>query len=416
MVKELRPAIVLVVALTIITGLVYPLVMTGIAGVIFPYQSRGSMIEQDGKVVGSALIGQEFTSDKYFHGRPSATVAPDPNDATKTVPAPYNAANSGGSNLGPTNKALIERVQGDVEKLKQENPSADVPIDLVTTTGGGLDPHISPAAALFQVPRVAKARNMPEDRVRQLVEEYIERRTLGLLGEPRVNVLALNWALDRGGPVRCADLTWQRICVLMAEQRSHSDQRPSPEALLEAARREERRSGRLKIFVGAAPGVGKTYEMLQQARARKQDGYDVVAGIVETHGRKETQALLDGLEILPRKHLEYKGQPLEEMELDAIIAHHPQIALVDELAHTNAPGSRHPKRYLDVEELLSHGIDVYTTVNIQHFESLNDVVAQITHVRVRETVPDSVFDRADGIELIDLTPDDLIQRLKEGKV
>src|ERR1700761_8450065 len=202
----------------------------------------------------------------------------------------------------------------------------------------------------------------------------------------------------------------------MAEQRSHSDQRPSPDALLEAARREERRSGRLKIFVGAAPGVGKTYEMLQQARARKQDGYDVVVGVVETHGRKETQALLDGLEILPRKQLEYKGQPLEEMDLDAMIARHPQIALVDELAHTNAPGSRHPKRYLDVEELLNHGIDVYTTVNIQHIESLNDVVAQTTHVRVRETVPDAVFDRADAVELVDLTPDDLIQRLKEGKV
>src|SRR5438067_7476790 len=202
----------------------------------------------------------------------------------------------------------------------------------------------------------------------------------------------------------------------MAEQRSHSDQRPSPEALLEAARREERRGGRLKIFVGAAPGVGKTYEMLQQARARKQDGYDIVVGIAETHGRRETQALLEGLEVVPRRRLEYRGQALEEMDLDAIIARHPQIVLVDELAHTNAPGSRHPKRYLDVEELLNHGIDVYTTVNIQHIESLNDVVAQITHVRVRETVPDSVFDRADGIELVDLTPDDLIQRLKEGKV
>jgi K+-transporting ATPase ATPase C chain len=197
MLKEIRPAIVLVVALTIITGLIYPLVMTGVAGAIFPYQSQGSLIEQDGKVIGSALIGQEFTSDKYFHGRLSATVAPDPNDSSKTVPAPYNAANSGGSNLGPTNTALIERVQGDVDKLKQENPSAEVPVDLVTTSAGGLDPHMSPAAALFQVPRVAKARNMPEGRVRQLVEEHIEGRTLGLLGEPRVNVLALNLALDR---------------------------------------------------------------------------------------------------------------------------------------------------------------------------------------------------------------------------
>src|SRR6476620_3119846 len=202
----------------------------------------------------------------------------------------------------------------------------------------------------------------------------------------------------------------------MADQRRDYEHRPSPEALLEAARREERRSGRLKIFVGAAPGVGKTYEMLQQARARKQDGYDVVIGIVETHGRKETEALLDGLEIVPCRRMEYKGQWLEEMDLDAIIARRPQIVLVDELAHTNVEGSRHPKRYLDVEELLSRGIDIYTTVNIQHIESLNDVVAQITHVRVRETVPDRVFDRADAIELIDLTPDDLIQRLKEGKV
>ncbi len=202
----------------------------------------------------------------------------------------------------------------------------------------------------------------------------------------------------------------------MVDQRRDPEQRPSPEALLEAARREERRSGRLKIFVGAAPGVGKTYEMLQQTRARRQDGYDVVIGVVETHGRKETEALLEGLEVIPRRRLEYKGQWLEEMDLDAIIARHPQIALVDELAHTNAPGSRHPKRYLDIEELLNRGINVYTTVNIQHIESLNDVVAQITHVRVRETVPDSVFDRADAIELVDLTPDDLIERLKEGKV
>src|SRR4030081_723803 len=202
----------------------------------------------------------------------------------------------------------------------------------------------------------------------------------------------------------------------MADQRRNPEQRPSPEALLEAARREEGRVGKLRIFVGAAPGVGKTYEMLQSARARKRDGYDIVVGVVETHGRNETEALLEGLEVIPRRQLEYKGQRLEEMDLDAIIARHPQIVLVDELAHTNAPGSRHPKRYLDVEELLGHGIDVYTTVNIQHFESLNDVVAQITQVRVRETVPDSVFDRADAVELVDLTPDDLIQRLKEGKV
>ena len=201
----------------------------------------------------------------------------------------------------------------------------------------------------------------------------------------------------------------------MANQRD-PEKRPSPDALLEAARRETDRSGRLKIFIGAAPGVGKTYEMLSSAHARLKAGVDVVVGVVETHGRAETEALLKGLEVIPRKRLAYRDQTLEEMDLDAVIARRPQLALVDELAHTNAPGSRHPKRYLDVEELLSHGIDVYTAINIQHIESLNDVVAQITHVRVRETVPDSVVDRADAIELIDLTPDDLIQRLKEGKV
>jgi K+-transporting ATPase ATPase C chain len=200
MLKEIRPAIVLVILLTAITGLLYPLAMTGIAGTIFPRQAQGSLIEKDGKVIGSALIGQAFADDKYFHGRPSATNAPDPKDPTKTIDAPYNAANSMGSNLGPTNKALVDRVKGEVDKLKEENGSAPVPIDLVTTSGSGLDPHISPEAALFQVPRVAKARNMPEDRVRQLVEEHVEGRTLGLLGEPRVNVLLLILALDQAAP------------------------------------------------------------------------------------------------------------------------------------------------------------------------------------------------------------------------
>ena len=199
MLKEIRPAIVLVVALTLITGADLSAGHDRHRRRRLSAPGRGQPVEQDGKVVGSALIGQEFTGDRYFHGRPSATVAPDPNDATKTVPAPYNAANSGGSNLGPTNKALVERVQGDVDKLKQENPSAPVPIDLVTTSGGGLDPHVSPEAAMFQVPRVAKARNMPEDRLRALVNEHTEGRTLGLLGEPRVNVLALNLALNRVG-------------------------------------------------------------------------------------------------------------------------------------------------------------------------------------------------------------------------
>ena len=196
MLREIRPAIVLLVALTLITGLAYPLAMTGVAGAIFPKQAAGSLIERDGKVVGSALIGQEFKDDKYFHGRLSATTAPDPADSTKTVPAPYNAANSGGSNLGPTSKALADRVKEDVDKLKAENPSSAVPIDLVTTSASGLDPDISPEGALFQVPRVAKARNMAEERVRELVTQNTQGRLVGIFGEPRVNVLVLNLALD----------------------------------------------------------------------------------------------------------------------------------------------------------------------------------------------------------------------------
>lgn len=193
-----------------------------------------------------------------------------------------------------------------------------------------------------------------------------------------------------------------------------TDRRPSPDALLEAAERELR--GKLRIFLGAAPGVGKTFEMLLSARARKAEGVDVIIGVVETHGRADTQALLRGFEIVPRRAVPYRGRSLEEMDLDAILTRRPTLVLVDELAHTNAPGSRHPKRYLDVEELLTAGIDVYTTVNIQHLESLNDIVAQITRVRVRETVPDSFIDRADDIEVVDLTPGDLIERLKQGKV
>jgi two-component system, OmpR family, sensor histidine kinase KdpD len=204
----------------------------------------------------------------------------------------------------------------------------------------------------------------------------------------------------------------------MADRRSDTEQRPSPEALLAEAQREEAQGhlGRLKIFVGAAPGVGKTYAMLEAARAKRADGIDVVVGVVETHGRRETEALLEGFEVIPRKPTVYVNRIMSEFDLDAALKRRPGLILVDELAHSNVPGSRHPKRYLDVEDLLNAGIDVYSTLNIQHIESLNDVVAQITHVRIRETVPDSILDRADAIELVDLTPDDLIQRLKEGKV
>jgi potassium-transporting ATPase KdpC subunit len=196
MLKEIRPAIVMLIAFTAITGLAYPLAMTGIAQVAFRDQANGSLIEKDDKVIGSRLIGQKFESEKYFHGRPSATSAPDPKDPSKSVSAPYNAANSSGSNLGPTSKALIDRIKEDTDMLKAENPSAPVPVDLVTTSASGLDPDITPAAASFQVPRVAKTRGLPEDRVRQLVAANTEGRSFGLLGEPRVNVLQLNLALD----------------------------------------------------------------------------------------------------------------------------------------------------------------------------------------------------------------------------
>ena len=194
--NHIRPAIVMIVAMTVVTGLIYPLGMTGIAQLVFPHQANGSLIEKGGKVIGSELLGQPFADDKYFHGRPSATSTPDPNDSTKTVDAPYNAANSSGSNLGPTNKALIDRVSGDVEKLKAENPNAKVPVDLVTTSASGLDPDITPAAALFQVPRVAKVRGVSEAQLKQLVAAHTEGRFLGIVGEPHVNVLKLNLALD----------------------------------------------------------------------------------------------------------------------------------------------------------------------------------------------------------------------------
>jgi len=196
MLREIRPAIVMILAMTVLTGLVYPLGMTGIAQVLFPSQANGSLIRKDDKVIGSSLIGQNFEKPEYFHGRPSATTDVDPKDSTKTVPAPYNAANSSGSNAGPTSKALIERVEGDVKALKEENPNTPIPVELVTTSASGLDPDISPAAALFQVPRVAKARGLPEDKVRELVRQNTEGRVLGLIGEPRVNVLQLNMALD----------------------------------------------------------------------------------------------------------------------------------------------------------------------------------------------------------------------------
>ncbi|MFS8046572.1 K(+)-transporting ATPase subunit C [Rhizobium sp. BR 314] len=196
MLKQIRPAIVMVVATTVLTGLAYPLAMTGAAQALFPHQANGSLVEKDGKVVGSSLIGQNFATDGYFHGRPSATTGTDPNDTSKTISAPYNAANSGGSNLGPTNSSLITRIKGDAATLQAQNPNLPVPMDMVTTSGSGLDPDISPDAAYFQIPRVAKARNMDEAKLKAIVDAAVESREFGVLGEPVVNVLALNQALD----------------------------------------------------------------------------------------------------------------------------------------------------------------------------------------------------------------------------
>ena len=196
MLKEIRPAILMIVVMTVITGLIYPLGTTGIAQLVFPHQANGSLVVQSGKVVGSALIGQNFASDKYFHGRLSATTEPDPKDPSKTISVPYAADNSSGSNLGPTSKALVDQVKDASVALAKENPGVPVPVDLVTNSASGLDPDITPAAALFQVPRVAKARNLPEDKVRALVDAHVAPRTFGILGEPHVNVLELNLALD----------------------------------------------------------------------------------------------------------------------------------------------------------------------------------------------------------------------------
>jgi K+-transporting ATPase KdpC subunit len=381
--------------LTALTGLAYPLLVSTISGALFADQAKGSLIERDGKIVGSRLVGQPFSGESYFWGRPSATGS-----------RPYNAAASSGANVGPTNPALAERLKASVKALRAAHPSQKglVPVDLVTTSASGLDPHITPAAAAYQIDRVAAARAMSPDTVRDVVAQATEPRQLGFLGEPRVNVLELNLALDAisGGVPKAAQWCYERLG------------RPSPERLLQrwSSKRPQER-GRL-LFLPA--GVGKTFAMLQAAHELKGRGVDVVIGWVETHGRKDTEALLGGLERLPPRRLTHRDSELPEFDLDGALARRPRVLLVDELAHSNVPGSRHTKRWQDVEEILGAGIDVFSTLNVQHIESLNDVVARVTGVAVRETVPDAVLERADAVELVDLPPDELIERLQEGKV
>ena len=287
-------------------------------------------------------------------------------------------------------------------RLRKSDPAAEapIPVDLITASASGLDPHISPAAALYQAPRVAAARKLDEQAMLKLIEEHTEGRQFGLLGEPRVNVLKLNLALDG-----------------LRKNRPMTDERPNPDAVLAQVQAEEERArrGKLKLFFGFAAGVGKTYTMMETARRDVSAGRDVLVGVVETHGRSETAALLLGMDLLPLKEIDHRGVKLKEFDLDAALELHPELVIVDELAHTNAPGSRHAKRWQDVEELLDAGIDVYTTLNVQHLESLNDVVAQITGVVVQETVPDAVLERADEVELVDLPPENLLERFRAGR-
>ena len=321
----------------------------------------------------------------------------------------YNASAAGGSNLSPTNPEITKRATQILAHFDL-TPTGKLPADLVTASGSGLDPHITLAAARIQVARVAAARGLPEDDVRALVERASDSPTMVRLGgraadqcsgtEPRAGPLPEGGVISDGR---------KRTSHCRTDARAAEDRR-------RRGIRPRLVRGKLKLFFGYAAGVGKTYSMLQEARRLAESGADIVVGYVEPHGRPETEALLEGLEVLPPLEVTYRGAWLREFDLDAALARKPELILVDELAHTNAPGCRHVKRWQDVEELLAAGIDVHATCNVQHVESLNDVIAQASGVVVRETVPDDVINRADELALIDLTPDDLLERLKEGKV
>ena len=355
--------------------------ITGVGQLAASAQANGSRLTYQGKVVGSSLIGQSFTTAKgvplpqWFQSRPSA------------AGTGYDGASSSGSNLGPNNPALVQAIdqrKAVIEKLDGVTAS-QIPADAVTASGSGLDPHISPAYALIQIDAVAKARGLDPAVVRKLVDSFVQNRDLGYLGNETRQRSAAEY----------------RACETRPERQQVG--------------RSDMGHARLRVLLGAAPGVGKTYTMLEEGRRLHDLGRDVIVAVVETHDRAATAAMLAGLEVIPRMAVSHRGVELSEMDLDAVIARHPEIALVDELAHTNAPGSRNEKQWQDVEELLAAGIRE-TTVNVQHIESLNDVVEQITGVPQRETVPDAIVRSADQVEIVDLAPQALRDRLADGQV
>lgn len=414
--KTVGKTVVFCLVMMLMCSFVYPLALTGVSQLTMKAKADGSKVDKDGNLttdtkeaVGSALIGQDFTEDCYFQGRVSAVNYNTYTEEQKES-GEYAGVASGSYNYANSNPELKERMEKDLEQFLKEHPGVkaeDVPAELLTASGSGLDPHISPESAEVQIPTVAKNSGLSEEEVKKIVEENTEKKTLGVFGEERVNVLGCNLDI-------AAAMGKQEVALT-------EENRPDPGLLLkklqyEEKEKEKQTKGKLKIFLGYAAGSGKTYAMLEAAHEAKKHQVDVVAGYIEPHARPDTQAMAEGLEEIPPLMVDYKEIQLREFNLDAALERKPKLILVDELAHTNVRGSRNEKRYQDVRELLRAGINVYTTMNIQHLESLNDLVGNITNIEVKERVPDSVFDQADQVEVIDIEPEDLIERMKEGKI